>query len=126
MDAPEILRKAADLIEKWGLCKFTFETDDGKHGNHCTMGAILEVATNDARGYEHLHSYPNVDKACRALLEYVSDDPLPMEHVGSSRILLWNDAYERKQDEVVGVLRTVANLLDKKPVEQKQVVAVVA
>lgn len=87
MNAAEILDRAANLLDRDGwiqghLC--------GHDGEHCALGGILDVTTND-------------DPYAQAVDA--------VERVLGGALDVWNDAPERTKDEVTSTMRSVAAVL---------------
>lgn len=85
----QVLLEAADLIEEKGWCQGMY---NNRSGAMCMMGAIINA------GRRHEHRYTS-----RAHLRLI-------EAVGGVAPVLWNDAPERTQEEVVSALRKAAAL----------------
>lgn len=96
-DASRLLLKAADLIERWGLAKHT--TCDEK-GGMCVRGALRV-----AEGAKHAPHEPNFGDASAVAFE--ADRRLGVA-LGGDNPAFWNNAKERKPEEVVAKLRAVA------------------
>lgn len=95
LDAPaKLLLKAAALIEKHGLAKFTQLAEDG---SMCTAGAIVVA---EERNPHECDGYGPVGKiAIARLLPHIGQEYGPAD---------WNNAPERTKDQVVAKLRAVA------------------
>ncbi len=102
----ELLRRAADLIEKHGLAKYTTLCQDT--GTMCVRGALMV-----ADGYSRMPRPPvwSMDAGCtvleadRALARYLglSNEPCLNETTAD-----WNNRSSRTQKEVVAALRAAA------------------
>jgi hypothetical protein len=88
----QVLTRAADLLEERGWCQGELTNDQGQH---CALGAIVEVAGGESAVREHLQFY-------RGILPRIEDI------IGEPDLLLWNDESGRTPAEVVAVLRAAA------------------
>ncbi len=107
MKTCEVLREAADLIETHGHVKRAYT--DNVNGGYCAVGAIKVVVMGDV----HTALIPDNDdqlitfhNTFNVVDEYLRDKVC----TSASRIAVWNDEDERTPEEVIDLLRTIANL----------------
>ncbi len=93
--AAEVARKAADLLERDGWCQGRLYSDDGER---CLLGVLIAVE-------QYLDTPDEVD-------EIDAVDEAIGCRVGTPFLAKWNDAPERTADEVIALLREVANELE--------------
>lgn len=91
LTAPEVLLKAADILERDGWCKYSLNDAQGRH---CVAGAIL-IAVAGSPGS---HALP---KEARRLLQ----QQLPF---WTPTIESWNDLPWRTRSQVIAKLRAAA------------------
>ncbi len=113
---PELLRKAADIIEREGHAKGELRDPQGRH---CATGAVMAAERPGSYDIfeERLEALTSdVINAVKAVGRYL--DPNPPVDVNEytmmhwPMVVNWNNAPERTAEEVVDTLRTVANLHD--------------
>ncbi len=93
MTAAEVARKAADLLERDGWCQGLF-----RDGTRRCLSAAITAAVAD------------VSAPRRDIADEVVRDAL-RRHTGMTSTR-WNDAPERTGDDVIALLRQVANELE--------------
>lgn len=110
MDNVEILRGAANLLEEKGHCKYALHDDLGRH---CVLGAINMVALGRPQAIGVHGDWNRVRPVKELVMAYLSDGSI--FHIGLAE---WNNRLDRTGEEVIDVLRTVANLHDTEAVEE--------
>ena len=100
-EVPEVLRRAADLIEADGWWQNNGES--GPTDKRCVMIAICDAYKGN--GYLAIQGRADASRATRAYL-------------GCGCLFSWNDAPERTVEEVVDTLRVVAALHDTESVQE--------
>lgn len=93
----EVLDKAADIIERGGLCKSKLQAGDAR----CARGAIMDAMGMTISGF--FISEPKFRAVDYTLARAIYGN----EHV-SDAVAHWNNAPERTADEVIAMLRAVA------------------
>ena len=91
LTAPEVLLKAADILERDGWCKYSL---NDRQGRHCVAGAIIVAMAGSPGGHA-------LRKEARQLLR----QHLPF---WAPSIEGWNDLPWRTRNQVVAKLRAAA------------------
>jgi hypothetical protein len=92
---PQILDKAASIIQTNGWCQNTFKDSDGKY---CIIGAMIEASESDRDYFFNNHYSEIFSKLCKA-------EPL----IGAS-IAAWNDSEDQTKENVISILKKAASL----------------
>lgn len=95
----DVLRRAADLMELHGHCKFTRRNDVG---SMCILGAI-EAAQD--RCTTHV-----LDSSLTRLAARTIADVLHLGNTSSGDLVDWNNLPERTGEEVIAVMRLTATM----------------
>jgi hypothetical protein len=96
---PDILTKAAEIIEAGGLGKGRFLT---RGGRHCTVGALMEANG----GGVDLDNMTSIRPEVSLLTDLLGTRKAGERDCGS--VYIWNDEGDRTADEVVELLRQAA------------------
>jgi hypothetical protein len=98
------LRDAADYIEKHGWCQGSMSSPDGRV---CLAGALWQIAAreddNPVETFRRLNTY-------QRLAEHLLGKQSPIGFT-IHNIMLWNDSFGRRKEEVVARLIGVADAL---------------
>lgn len=94
----DVLRRAADLMELHGHCKFTRRNDAG---SMCILGAI-EAAQN--------HRTTFFDSSLTIHAARAISDVLNLENTSLCDVADWNNIPERTGEEVIAVMRLAATV----------------
>lgn len=93
ISVPEVLTRAADLLEEKGWCQH-YPVD--MEGRMCAVGAIRAASEGQEQGYFASRVAVKAQQAVE-------------KAIGGDFISRWNDRPERTKDEVIALFRTVAS-----------------
>ena len=102
MSAAQVLREAADYIEKYGWCQRRYED---ARGCCCTLGALAKVVSGNSNPL--VLSVFNGDFAT-----YTEAKIALSPGVGWMPIDVWNDSPDQTAENVISTMRSVADELD--------------
>jgi hypothetical protein len=98
---PAVYRKAADVIREGGLAKGVYGTDGGQH---CLVGAMFQAK-------QDLHLRVTADAEARYLAELLGL-PGRANEISHYGVAVWNDAPERRPEDVITLLEQAAEKLE--------------